>query len=66
MPGRIWRGVIELVVGGVVADLYAKQIYFGGSIVRLDRWESVVQVWAFALLFIGLVISRGETRPPPE
>lgn len=34
------------------------------GIVGLDGCESAVQVWALALLFIGLVISSGETRPP--
>lgn len=65
-PRAVWRAGIEAVVSGVVAILYVQQLYFDGSILRLERWESAVQVWAFAALFMALVITRGESRPPPD
>ena len=57
-----WRAILETSVGLVVAIVYAQKLYFDGRILQLDQWESAVQVWAFALLFIGLVILREKPR----
>jgi len=66
-PGhRSWRAIIETSVGLVVAIVYAQKLYFDRTIVGFEQWESAVQVWAFALLFIGLVILREKPRRSRE
>ena len=61
---KVVRSAIELIAAACVAGVYAHAIYLGGPAAELGDAGSLVRVWAFALLFVGLVVSRGET--PPE
>lgn len=65
-PIRRVRAVLELVIGATLGGIYALQIaevWRTGAAAALAPGETLVVVWAFAILSTGLLVSAMTEQP---